>query len=101
MRVRVGDSFHRQEDTKRRTLADAFALGADVSAVQFHQVLDDRQTESQAAVGAREGLVGLPEPIEDERQKRGFEADAGVGHRDFDLRIEMPAFERRGVRPRV
>jgi hypothetical protein len=42
-----------------------------VSAVEFHQVLDDRQTESQAAVRACEGLVGLPEPIEDERQKRG------------------------------
>ena len=67
MRVRVGDGLHRQEDTKRRTLADAFALCADVSAVQFHQVLDDGQTESQAAVRACEGLVGLPEPVEDER----------------------------------
>src|SRR5437867_5594815 len=50
--------------------------------VQLHQVTDDRQPESEAAVLPRAGAVGLPEAIEDVRKEIGADALASVADRD-------------------
>ena len=65
-----------------RSLTDAGAADFDLAAVQPHQIVDDRQTEPQAAVSTRRRAVRLPEAIEHVGQKGGIDADAGV--RDFD-----------------
>ena len=59
----------RQPDAKRRAAARTRAGRRHCSAVHFHQVLDDRQPESEAALCPGERLVGLPKPIEDKREE--------------------------------
>ena len=50
--------------------------------MQFHEVLDDRQPQSEAAEPSRDRLVGLLKPIEDVRQGIRLDADAGINDRD-------------------
>ncbi len=57
----------RQLDRERRA-AFGPVLGAHRAAVQFHQVLDDRQSEAGAARIARARLVDAIEPLEHARQ---------------------------------
>ena len=47
----------------------------------------ERKPQTQSAVHACAGAVGLPESLEDMRQKRGGNADAGVAHGERDCRI--------------
>ena len=56
-------------------------------AVQFHQVLDQRQADAQAALRAVERLVGLREQVEDVRQESRGDARALVLHRDLQLAV--------------
>ena len=72
------DQRDRQQDGERRAAILALAVGRDRAAVQLDQVLDEREAEAEAAVRARAGAVGLPEPLEDVRQHRGRDALAGV-----------------------
>ena len=67
-----------------RALIEAGAAHFDVASVQQHQVVHDRQTESQTTVSARRGAVSLPEPIEHMWQKCGLDADAGIHHLDLN-----------------
>ena len=53
------------------------ARGADVTAVQLHQLSRNRQSEPEAAGGA--AAVGLSESFEDVRQLLGRDAPAGIG----------------------
>jgi len=59
----------READLESRTLAEPLAAGDHVAAVHLRQVLDNREAEAQAAVGARESLLRLAEPIEHKRQE--------------------------------
>ena len=84
----VASDCERQGDGEGRALAFAATFGGDASAVQFDEVLDDRQAEAEAAVVARGGGVGLAEAVEDVGQELGGDALAGVAHGDFDVRID-------------
>src|SRR5437762_5050571 len=53
-------------------------------AMQLHDVPDDGEAETEAAVGAGQRRVGLPESIEDERQHVAMNADTAVGDLEFD-----------------
>ena len=81
-----------QPQPERRALVLAAALDAHRAAVQLDEVPDDRHAEAEAAVPAAHGAVGLPEPIEHERQELRRDADAGVGH--LDLRIAFDFSQR-------
>ena len=72
----------RQHHGERRALARTIALGAHLAAVQLDQVLDDGESEPEAAVAAGDGAIGLVETIEDVREHVGPDAAAGVGHHD-------------------
>src|SRR5688572_1079468 len=68
-----------QRDGERRPASFPLAVGADGAAMQLHQVANDRETESEAAVLASRAGIGLTEAVEDEREKRRRDADAGIG----------------------
>ena len=46
----------------------------------FGQLVDNRQAEPKAAVAPGDRAIGLPETIEDMRQKRRVDAAAGVAN---------------------
>ena len=48
--------------------------------MQFDEVLDDGQSQTEAAVVARRGGIRLAEPLEDVRQKLGSDPCPGVTH---------------------
>ena len=73
----------RERDGEPRAAAHASAFGSDGAAVQFDQVLDDREPESQAGRGIR---FALPERLKDVRQEVRMDADAGVADRHHDGR---------------
>jgi hypothetical protein len=58
----------------------ARAVRANLSAVGFHEVPHDRQTETQAAMLAGRQVIGLAKPLEDEREKRRRDALTAVSH---------------------
>lgn len=60
-------------------------LHADITAVQFDQLLDDRKP--QPAVPARGGGVCLAESIKHERQEFRLDPFARVRHRHFKMRV--------------
>src|SRR5581483_6363895 len=59
-------------------------LQLDGAAVRFGDPLDDRQAETEAALGAGAGAVGAEEAFEDMRHGVGRDADAGVGDAEAD-----------------
>src|SRR3954470_1390672 len=60
-------SSQRQKHPKRGALVDARAFRRHMAAMQLDDVFDNREPEAEAAVFAREALIGLPEAIEGER----------------------------------
>ena len=56
--------------------------------MQLDDCLDDRQPQTQAAVGAGRGGVGLAEALEQEGEQIGLDADAGVVDHDLDVRVD-------------
>jgi hypothetical protein len=56
-----------------------------VTAVQLDQLLHDRQAETEART-CRWSRVGLPEALEQMRQKVGADADARVAHDELGAR---------------
>jgi hypothetical protein len=55
----------------------------DLSVVHLHDVVHDRQTQAQPAVGACDRALGLHKAIEHVRNVLGAQAEAGVGHRNL------------------
>src|SRR6185295_15083333 len=66
---------------ERRALVRAGALSPHRAAVRFHETLDDRKAEAEAAVAPRGELIHLPERIEDDREELVRNTLPGVGHR--------------------
>ena len=67
--------------------------------MHFDEVAHDRQAEAEAAGLARRSGVGLPEPIEHERQEILADADAGVADDDLDVRVDALEPHLHAVRP--
>jgi hypothetical protein len=63
-RINVVNRSDRQLDRERCALAHTFADRANSSAMKFHQVTHDRETQSHAAMLTAGFLVGLTEAIE-------------------------------------
>lgn len=82
------DDHERKCERERRPLTNAAAPGLERAAVQFGELLCDRQSQSEPAALARETCVRLSEPLEDVRQKLRRDANAGVRNRDLDVRID-------------
>ena len=74
----------RQPHGECRALADAGALGVHRAAVHADQIVDDRQTQPEAAVRARRAAVALTEALEHVRQKAGIDAASGIGDDDLE-----------------
>src|SRR5256885_627188 len=72
----------RQRDRERRAASFAVACRGDAAAVELDDVLDDGQSEPEAAVRARRAAVALAEALEDQRKELAGDALAGVGHGD-------------------
>src|SRR5262249_22739633 len=70
-----------------RALAFARACGLDCSAMQFDQVFDESQAESESAVPSGARRVGLSEAVEDIGQEIGADAFARVAHGDTNIRV--------------
>src|SRR5581483_6456300 len=70
-----------------RAATDAVARDGDPSAVRLDDARGDREAETEAAMAALLRIGRLPEPLEDVRQERAVDADAGVGDDDLDLRV--------------
>lgn len=79
--VRVGPAAG-ELDGEGGALAFAFAVDVHAAAVQFDQVVHDREAQTQTAVDAGERRVALAEAIEDMGQELRADALAGVAHRD-------------------
>ncbi len=60
------------------------ALDDQLATVRFYQVLDDGQAEAGPAQLPGSCLIRSVEALRDPGQILGRDADAGVGHRDFD-----------------
>src|SRR5439155_23569141 len=52
-------------------------------------VFDNRQSETETAMSAREALVRLPEPIEHIRQELGGNPYAAIDDCDFNRRVHV------------
>src|SRR4051812_19010730 len=57
--------------------------------MQVNQVTDDRQAQTETALRTRRRAVGLPEAIKNVGNKFWWNADAGISHRDGEVRILM------------
>ena len=65
-------------DDEGGSAAGAGALGGDPAVVGFDELLRDGQAEPDAVVRPGGVAVGLPEAIEDVRQKRRIDPGAGI-----------------------
>src|SRR5947208_3018032 len=72
---RYGD---RQLNDKHTALACSFALDHHAAAVGFHNVANDRESQSETAVTACFRGIGLREPVENVRQEIRIDTLAGV-----------------------
>src|SRR5690606_4774033 len=59
----------------------------DGSAMQFDELLHDRETEAESPVAASHRGVGLSKPLENVRQELRRNPFAGVAYRDFQVGI--------------
>src|SRR2546422_6861586 len=77
-----------QRQPHRESCALSFAGAGDrsSSAMQLHQRLCDRETESQTAVGSCRGTVGLAESIEDIGKKILRDARTRIRHSKVHVR---------------
>src|SRR6266850_227763 len=76
-----------QRDNESRALPFPGTLDANRPSMQLGQMFDDGQSETQAAVTARDRGIGLPEPVEYKGQELRFDADPAVFDRDFKMRV--------------
>ena len=88
----------RNPHRERRAEPFAGALGADRSAVELHQVVDDREPQAQAAVPARGGGVGLAEGVEDVGHEMRRDPLPRVADDDLGPAVVAPR-PRRSTRP--
>src|SRR5205814_5049602 len=72
----------RQRDRERRAPSFAVARRGDAAAVELDDVLDDGQSEPEAAVRARRAAVALAEALEDQRKELAADALASIGDGD-------------------
>src|ERR1043166_7615046 len=79
--IRIPRFDERQPDAEGRAVADAAARRRDGAAVKLDEVARDGEAEAEAAVLARDALVGLAEAVEDVRQEFGRDAAPRVGDR--------------------
>jgi hypothetical protein len=61
-----------------RIQAQPLALDRDAAVMRLHELLGDGEAQTETAMVARDRGVGLPEPVEHEREKRGVDARAVV-----------------------
>src|SRR6185312_7249324 len=94
-------SAHRQTHDEARAGALALALRLDRPGVQLHQVMDDRESQSEAAVAPPDRAVLLAEALEDVRQELRLDPLARVGDGDLqvlaahrELHVDAPAGSR-------
>ena len=71
---------------ERRAVARPVALGPHRAAHQLGEALADREAQPGAAVLARGRRIGLAERLEQPADGLGGQADAGVAHRERELR---------------
>src|SRR3981081_4712064 len=81
-RLRIGGD-ERATDSKGSPLPDPAAFDVDVTAVQFDQLLDYRQSELQSAMSTSCRGIPLLKPVENIRQKIGCDAFTGINDADF------------------
>src|SRR6185436_15635517 len=81
----------REPDDERRAVVLTVALDDDRSAVQVHQVLDDGETEAEAAESPLAAGVFLAKPVEYVRQE--FRRDARAGVADDDRGVAVGALQ--------
>src|SRR5262245_17663921 len=86
VRSRWRTSGHRKQQGEQRSPAEA-RLGGQFTAVGLRDVLGNGESEAETAAfgGARPGAIGAPEAVEDVREVRRRDPDAGVAHRDRHL----------------
>src|SRR6202011_3940503 len=77
-----------QMNSKRRSLPEPAAFGPDVAAMQFDQLLDDRQSESQPSMSTSCRRISLSKPFENIRQKIRCDAFTGISYADFHVWVE-------------
>jgi hypothetical protein len=77
-RLRIGGD-ERETDSKGSPLPDPAAFDVDVTAVQFDQLLDYRQSELQSAMSTSCRGIPLLKPVENIRQKIGCDAFTNLG----------------------
>ena len=70
----------RQPEGEARAAAQAFRVRAHPSAVQLRERTHNREPEPEPAVLPRRRAVGLPETVEDVRQKLGRDAYPRIRH---------------------
>src|ERR1700732_5139060 len=75
-------------NSKRRSLPEPAAFGPDVAAMQFDQLLDDRQSESQPSMSTSCRRISLLKPFENIRQKIRCDAFTGISDADFHVWVE-------------
>src|SRR5262245_7157826 len=88
-------------------MPDPIAVRKDFPLVLLEEMTRDRKAQTQATVLARGAAIGLPEAIENVRQKFRLDTDAGIPHLDLDritfcsaANLDAPALRREldGVR---
>src|SRR5262249_60075331 len=82
---RRADSMEGQAHVERAPLSNSRALRPDRAAMQLDEMTDDRETETEAALRPGRRRVGLPEALEDVRQKGGIDATTTVHDLDLGL----------------
>src|SRR5262249_32435416 len=76
---------------KHRTAPFSVALRVNGPPVQFHQLADDRQAQSEPAVSSRARTVRLSKSVKDVGQELRLDSDARVS--DSDLREGVERFQ--------
>src|SRR4051794_709532 len=66
-------------------------LAMNVALHQLDQLLDDRESQSSAAVAARSGGIGLPERLEKRSCHSRIDANAGVTDGQLELFFRYPS----------
>src|SRR4029079_8974084 len=80
----------RQSDGEGRTLVGPRAVRRNAAAMQFDDLFDNCQPQSEAAVAARGRIFRLAETIEYERQKVSRDTHATVAYVHFHVRVGAP-----------
>jgi hypothetical protein len=81
-------------DREGGAAAGALALRADRAAVHVDELARDREPEAEPALAPRRRAVGLAEPVEHARKKRGGDSLAGVRDLDAHARARATDAER-------